>query len=152
MHLKAAISMSSAESERRLCEKLYHNLGSTIIDCLNDKKIHEIMLNPDGQLWVDNHEEGLLPITRLSSNIAQVRSNVYDSPTGKYLLIPQGSRLTGQYDSQITYGQRRILIIWKRIIFPNGESIDLQSMPGMDRQGYAGFKGNVIYVFLAQLS
>lgn len=75
--------------------------------------------------------------------IAQVRSNVYDSPTGKYLLIPQGSRLTGQYDSQITYGQQRILIIWKRIIFPNGESIDLQGMPGMDRQGFAGFKGNV---------
>lgn len=75
--------------------------------------------------------------------IAQVSSNVYDSSTGKYLLIPQGSRLTGQYDSQITYGQRRILIIWKRIIFPNGESIDLQGMPGMDRQGYAGFKGNV---------
>lgn len=75
--------------------------------------------------------------------IAQVRSNVYDSPTGKYLLIPQGSRLTGQYDSQITYGQRRILIIWKRIIFPNGESIDLQGMPGMDKQGYAGFKGDV---------
>ncbi len=75
--------------------------------------------------------------------IAQVRSNVYDSSTGKYLLIPQGSRLTGQYDSQITYGQRRILIIWKRIIFPNGESINLQGMPGMDRQGYAGFKGNV---------
>ena len=75
--------------------------------------------------------------------IAQVRSDVYDSPTGKYLLIPQGSRLTGQYDSQITYGQRRILIIWKRIIFPNGESINLQGMPGMDRQGFAGFKGDV---------
>ncbi len=57
--------MNSPESERRLCEKLYHDLGSTIIDCLNDKKIHEIMLNPDGQLWVDNHEEGLLSITRL---------------------------------------------------------------------------------------
>ena len=60
--------VSSPESERRLCEKLYHDLGSTIIDCLNDKKIHEIMLNPDGQLWVDNHEEGLLPITRLPSS------------------------------------------------------------------------------------
>lgn len=75
--------------------------------------------------------------------IAQVRSNVYDSPTGKYLLIPQGSRLTGRYDSQVTYGQQRILIIWSRIIFPNGESIDIQGMPGIDRQGYAGFKGDV---------
>lgn len=75
--------------------------------------------------------------------IAQVRTNIYDSPTGKYLLIPQGSRLTGMYDSQITYGQQRILIIWNRIIFPNGQSINIQGMPGIDRQGYAGFKGEV---------
>lgn len=75
--------------------------------------------------------------------IAQVRSNVYDSPSGKYLLIPQGSRLTGVYDSQIAYGQQRILIIWRRIIFPNGQSIDLQGMPGTDEQGYAGFKGKI---------
>ena len=75
--------------------------------------------------------------------IAQVRTNIYDSPTGKYLLIPQGSRLTGMYDSQITYGQERMLIIWNRIIFPNGQSIDLQGMPGIDRQGSAGFKGDV---------
>jgi type IV secretory pathway VirB10-like protein len=75
--------------------------------------------------------------------IAQVRTNIYDSPTGKYLLIPQGSRLTGMYDSQITYGQQRMLIIWNRIIFPNGQSIDIQGMPGIDRQGNAGFKGDV---------
>lgn len=75
--------------------------------------------------------------------IAQVRTNIYDSPTGKYLLIPQGSRLTGRYDSQITYGQQRMLIIWNRIIFPNGQSIDIQGMPGIDSQGNAGFKGDV---------
>lgn len=60
--------MNSPESGRRLSEKLYHDLGSTIIDCLDNKKIHEIMLNPDGQLWVDSHEEGLLSITRLPSS------------------------------------------------------------------------------------
>ena len=75
--------------------------------------------------------------------IAQVRSNIYDSSSGRYLLIPQGSRLTGMYDSQITYGQQRILIIWKRIIFPNGQSMDIQGMPGIDMQGYAGFKGDI---------
>lgn len=75
--------------------------------------------------------------------IAQVRSNVYDSPSGKYLLIPQGSRLAGVYDSQISYGQQRILIIWQRLIFPNGQSIALQGMPGTDLQGYAGFKGKI---------
>lgn len=75
--------------------------------------------------------------------IAQVRSNVYDSPSGKYLLIPQGSRLAGVYDSQISYGQQRILIIWRRLIFPNGQSIILQGMPGADMEGYAGFKGKI---------
>lgn len=75
--------------------------------------------------------------------IAQVRSNVYDSPSGNYVLIPQGSRLTGIYDAQIAYGQQRILIIWQRIIFPNGQSIDLHGMPGVDSVGYAGFKGEI---------
>ena len=59
--------MNSPESQRRLCEKLYHDLGETIVACLKDKKIHEIMLNPDGQLWIDSHEEGLLSIARLPS-------------------------------------------------------------------------------------
>lgn len=60
--------MNNAESQRRLCEKLYQDLGDTIVDCLKDKKIHEIMLNPDGQLWIDTHEEGLSSIAHLSSN------------------------------------------------------------------------------------
>ncbi len=74
---------------------------------------------------------------------AQVRSNVYDSVSGNYLLIPQGSRLTGLYDSQVAYGQKRILIVWNRIIFPNGQSIDLHGMPGVDMRGYAGFHDQV---------
>lgn len=60
--------MSNVESQRRLCEKLYHDFGEPIIGCLKDKKIHEIMLNPDGKLWVDSREKGLLPITHLSEN------------------------------------------------------------------------------------
>lgn len=75
--------------------------------------------------------------------IGQVRSNVYDSISGKYLLIPQGSKITGLYDSQIAYGQERVLVVWKRIIFPNGQSIDLQGMPGVDMTGYAGFNDQV---------
>ncbi len=75
--------------------------------------------------------------------LGQVRSNVYDSPSGKYLLIPQGSRLIGLYDSQIVYGQERVLIVWKRLIFPNGQSINLQGMPGIDMSGYAGFNDQV---------
>lgn len=73
----------------------------------------------------------------------QVRSNVYDSISGKHILIPQGSKLTGLYDSQIAYGQDRVLVVWKRIIFPNGQSINLQGMPGVDMSGYAGFNDQV---------
>jgi type IV secretion system protein VirB11 len=62
--------MNSPESQRRLCEKLYHDLGEAIVACLNDKKIHEIMLNPDGQLWTDSHEDGLLSVAHLPSTQA----------------------------------------------------------------------------------
>lgn len=75
--------------------------------------------------------------------IAQVRSNVYDSATGKYLLVPQGAKIIGLYDSQIVYGQKRVLVIWKRIIFSNGTSISLEGMPGADLSGYAGFNDKV---------
>jgi type IV secretory pathway VirB10-like protein len=74
---------------------------------------------------------------------ALVRSNVYDTATGKYLLIPQGSRLVGVYDSQITYAQNRLQVIWTRIIYPDGSSINLDGMMGQDIQGMAGFHDNV---------
>jgi type IV secretory pathway VirB10-like protein len=74
---------------------------------------------------------------------ALVRSNVYDTATGKYLLIPQGSRMVGVYDSQIVYGQDRLQIIWSRIIYPDGSSINLDGMIGQDIQGMAGFHDKV---------
>ena len=75
--------------------------------------------------------------------IGQVRENVYDTATGKYLLIPQGSRLVGIYSSAVTYGQTRVLVAWNRLIYPNGDSIDLGQMPGSDVGGYAGFNDEV---------
>jgi len=69
----------------------------------------------------------------------QVTGNVYDSVSGNALLIPQGAKLIGLYDSNVAYGQSRVLVAWKRIIFPNGQSMDLQGMPGADLSGYAGF-------------
>jgi type IV secretory pathway VirB10-like protein len=75
--------------------------------------------------------------------IGQVRENVYDTATGKYLLIPQSSRLMGVYSSAVTYGQTRVLVAWNRIIYPNGDSIDLGQMPGSDIGGYAGFNDQV---------
>ena len=74
---------------------------------------------------------------------ALVRSNVYDTATGKYLLVPQGSRLVGVYDSQIAYGQNRLQVIWSRIVYPDGSSINLDGMMGQDIQGMAGFHDKV---------
>jgi len=76
---------------------------------------------------------------------AQVTENIYDSPTGKILLVPQGTRVIGQYDSGVGFGQRRILLVWNRLIFPNGRSIVLESQPGADAEGYAGLEDGVDY-------
>ncbi len=70
--------------------------------------------------------------------IAKVRSDVFDTATGNYLLIPQGTTLLGVYDSQVAYGQSRVLIAWSRLIFPNGDSFDLAGQPGVDLIGMAG--------------
>ncbi len=76
---------------------------------------------------------------------AQVTENVYDSPTGKILLVPQGTRVIGQYDSGVGFGQRRVLLVWNRMIFPNGHSIVLERQPGADAEGYAGLEDGVDY-------
>ena len=72
--------------------------------------------------------------------IAQVTEPVYDHRTGRTVLIPQGSRLIGQYDSQVAYGQNRALIAWNRIIMPDGRSINIGSMAGADLSGAAGLQ------------
>ena len=87
-------------------------------------------------------------ITGLRSDLpgqvtAQVTEHVYDGPTGTTLLIPQGSRLIGQYDAQIAFGQSRALLVWNRIIFPNGRSIVLERQPAADGAGYAGLQDGV---------
>ncbi|QSB45652.1 TrbI/VirB10 family protein [Tsuneonella flava] len=74
---------------------------------------------------------------------AQVTQNVYDSPTGRILLIPQGARLIGEYDSQITAGQTRVLLAWDRLILPDGRSIILERQPGADAAGFAGLQDRV---------
>ncbi|MEM7508916.1 MAG: TrbI/VirB10 family protein [Pseudomonadota bacterium] len=75
--------------------------------------------------------------------VAQVTQNVYDSPSGRYLLLPQGSRLIGEYDNGVGFGQRRILLVWTRIILPDGHSIVLERQPGADSAGYAGLEDGV---------
>ena len=74
---------------------------------------------------------------------AQVSENVYDTATGKFLLIPQGARLFGAYNNAIVYGQKRVLVMWNRITFPDGKTLDIGSMSGTDFAGYSGFKDQV---------
>ena len=75
--------------------------------------------------------------------LAQVSQNVYDTATGEYLLIPQGGRLVGTYDNYIAYGQSRALVIWNRLIYPDGSTLELEGMPGTDQAGFAGLEDQV---------
>jgi type IV secretion system protein VirB10 len=75
--------------------------------------------------------------------IAQVTEHTYDTVTGRYLLIPQGSRLIGKYDSVVAYGQERALVVWQRIIRPDGSSIVIDNLPATDTAGYAGLADGV---------
>lgn len=86
-----------------------------------------------------------------SNSVAVVRENVYDTVTGNHLLIPKGTKIIGRYDSGVSFGQDRLLIVWQRLIFPNGKYIGLDNMGGIDLSGYAGFKGKVNNHFLKLL-
>jgi type IV secretion system protein VirB10 len=74
---------------------------------------------------------------------AQVTEAVYDSPTGRVCLVPQGARLIGVYDSQVAFGQSRVLLVWTRLIMPNGRSIVLERQQGADAGGYSGLEDEV---------
>ena len=87
-------------------------------------------------------------ITGLRSDLpgmvtAQVTQDCFDTPTGRILLIPQGSKLVGQYDAQVSFGQSRALLVWNRLILPSGKSIILERQPGTDTEGYAGLEDEV---------
>ncbi|KTD66759.1 conjugal transfer protein TrbI [Legionella steelei] len=75
--------------------------------------------------------------------IAQVSQNVYDTATGKYLLIPQGTKILGLYSSDVPFGQNSVLVAWQRLVFPDSKALDIGSMPGADSAGYAGFRDEV---------
>jgi type IV secretion system protein VirB10 len=74
---------------------------------------------------------------------ALISSNVFDTATGSYLLIPQGSRLVGKYDSRISYGQDGVQVVWDRIIFPDASSVDINGMVGLDAHGNSGLRYDV---------
>ncbi|PSJ51345.1 IncP-type conjugal transfer protein TrbI [Pseudaminobacter soli (ex Li et al. 2025)] len=87
-------------------------------------------------------------ITGLNSDLpgritAQVSQNVYDSATGYHLLIPQGAKLFGRYDSKVSFGQARVLVVWTDLVFPNSSTLQIGGMAGADAEGYGGFKDKV---------
>ncbi|MGK9263914.1 IncP-type conjugal transfer protein TrbI [Sinorhizobium meliloti] len=87
-------------------------------------------------------------ITGLNSDLpgritAQVSQNVFDSATGYRLLIPQGAKLLGRYDSKVSFGQERVLVVWTDLIFPNGSTLQIGGMAGTDAEGYGGLKDKV---------
>jgi type IV secretory pathway VirB10-like protein len=75
--------------------------------------------------------------------LGQVSENVWDTATGKYVLIPKGTRILGVYDSEVSFGQRRVLLVWNRLVFPNGTTLDIAGSPGVDQAGYSGLSGRV---------
>jgi len=77
------------------------------------------------------------------SVLGQVSENVWDTATGRFVLIPKGTRILGVYDSEVSFGQRRVLLVWNRLIFPNGTTLDIAGSPGVDQAGYSGLSGKV---------
>ncbi len=75
--------------------------------------------------------------------LAMVRAPVYDSASGRFELLPSGTRILGTYDSGIAWGQKRLLVAWERLIFPDGRWIDIGAMPGADLAGMAGVRDRV---------
>ena len=94
---------------------------------------------------------GIIPgvmLTGINSDLpgtmtANVREDIYDTVTGRILLIPKGTRVIGKYSSSISFGQSRVLVVWQRLIFPNGKSINLENFEGADMSGYSGLVGTV---------
>lgn len=87
-------------------------------------------------------------ITGINSDLpgritAQISQNVYDSATGHFILVPQGAKLLGRYDSKVSFGQNRALVIWTDIIFPNGATLQIGGMAGTDSEGYGGFNDKI---------
>ncbi|MDR1831822.1 MAG: TrbI/VirB10 family protein [Fusobacteriaceae bacterium] len=112
-------------------------LGSTTIPAISPYELKAGSFIPAVLMTAINSD---LPAKTI---VALVRENVFDSVTGNFLLIPQGTRVVGTYDSNVTFGQNRLLVIWQRLIFPNGSSLNLENMQGIDLTGKAGLTGKV---------
>ena len=117
-------------------------------DPRGDTNPHRLAVAPSPYLLSAGSVISASLITGLRSDLpglvtAQVTERVYDSATGRILLIPQGARLIGSYDSVVAFGQKRALIVWQRIILPDGSSLRLDNAPATDPAGYAGLEDKV---------
>ena len=121
-------------------------VGAT--DRTNDINPHSLVASPSPFTLMAGSVISASLITGLNSDLpglvtAQVTENAYDSVTGRILLIPQGSRLVGSYDSVVAFGQKRALVVWQRIILPDGASVRIDNVPATDTAGYAGLSDKV---------
>lgn len=118
------------------------------LDRSDDVNPHKLTAAPSPYLLSAGSVISASLITGLRSDLpglvtAQVTAQVFDSPTGRILLIPQGSRLIGSYDSVVAFGQKRALIVWQRIMLPDGSSMRIDNVPATDASGYAGLQDKV---------
>jgi type IV secretion system protein TrbI len=138
--------------------------GQPTFQTVQDKKLAFLNAKPDGSITNEHSLQkpvspftlmagSIIPaslVTGLNSDlpgfvIGQVTENVYDTVTGRYLLVPQGTKIIGKYDSVVAFGQKRALVIWQRLIRPDGSSLVIDNLPATDEGGYAGLEDKVDY-------
>jgi type IV secretion system protein TrbI len=138
--------------------------GQPTLQTAQDKKLAFLNAKPDGSITNEYSLQKLVSpftlmagsiiptslVTGLNSDlpgfvIGQVTENVYDTVTGRHLLVPQGTKIIGKYDSVVAFGQKRALVIWQRLIRPDGSSLVIDNLPATDEGGYAGLEDKVDY-------
>jgi type IV secretory pathway VirB10-like protein len=147
-----ALAMPAPGNAAPMRERQDQNLRDALLgSAANASRDRFLAVRQDDPSPYELHAGSVIPavlVTGINANlpgtiVAQVCSDVFDSVTGHYLLIPRGTRLIGTYDNRIVQGQRRVLVVWTRLLYPDGSSLDLLGMPGTDEAGYAGFGANV---------
>ena len=138
--------------------------GQPALQTAQDKKLAFLNAKPDGSIYnAHSLQKPVSPFTLMAGSIipaslvtglnsdlpgfviGQVTENVYDTVTGRYLLVPQGTKIIGKYDSVVAFGQKRALVIWQRLIRPDGSSLIIDNLPATDEGGYGGLEDKVDY-------
>jgi type IV secretion system protein TrbI len=136
--------------------------GQPGLQTAQDKKLAFLNAKPDGSIYNEHSlQKPLSPFTLMAGSIipaslvtglnsdlpgfviGQVTENVYDTVSGHYLLVPQGTKIIGKYDSVVAFGQKRALVVWQRFIRPDGSSMVIDNLPATDEGGYAGLEDRV---------